>query len=559
MLLALVLLWSGAAGRWQLQPCETNGECGGATCVGRTCEAFAASDRVANVCGRGRTCTALGVRGAFDVERPHGWYGLRVATGESCRETEGPVFECAPTSPSECFSVLHVGAEAAAGSHALCGCIGGDSCGEDDFVVPVSVVAVRGFRHRPGAVTRCTVGRHCQAVAAGHLVDAAFVVRGFPDSHVCGGSERSAAGALFSSGSSTWQCTPDARGSQCVIMTGSIAQAGDVVLCGCVAAEEGDCSGSQEFFQSLGVIEVDEARFGRRELISELSQYLKLGNQCVDDSDCSTFNHEVCTGQRCAGWRSDLEDQKTFRCVDGYSCTVAADDLRGFGITSAFRVMAIGPEDVCGTVPAIPDAESLFAKSFWACEEDETGATCKIALGVGKRRDLSVNVEGMRLCGCPDTDSDGSGSACDTVPDFHVPLGVVAVQECITNAHCIDKRFAYCVLDHCAGFAGVGATAGWEMFGCALNQQCTLSFVAQKTLEESLKVVPVTEDISCGADAALDPEYYQTAALPCLFDVNKDGECDISVGLSKDTGGVIAHASAELMCGLEDTTRPPSE
>nr|PIL97582.1 sushi domain (scr repeat) domain-containing protein [Toxoplasma gondii COUG] len=94
--------------------------------------------------------------------------------------------------------------------------------------------------------------------------------------------------------------------------------------------------------------------------------------------------------------------------------------------------------------------------------------------------------------------------------------GRLGVQECLTNAHCADNAFAYCIEDHCGGFLVSAAAAG--------------------SVDQALKVIPVAANFSCGAEAALDPEYVKASALPCIADVNNDGVCDINLGVNRALG-----------------------
>ncbi|KEP64201.1 UNVERIFIED_CONTAM: sushi domain (scr repeat) domain-containing protein [Hammondia hammondi] len=116
------------------------------------------------------------------------------------------------------------------------------------------------------------------------------------------------------------------------------------------------------------------------------------------------------------------------------------------------------------------------------------------------------------------------------------PTGRLGVQECLTNAHCADNAFAYCIEDHCGGFLVSAAAAGVNAFTCIRNQQCTLQSIAAKSVDQALKVIPVAANFSCGAEAALDPEYVKASALPCIADVNNDGVCDINLGVNRALG-----------------------
>lgn len=182
-------------------------------------------------------------------------------------------------------------------------------------------------------------------------------------------------------------------------------------------------------------------------------------------------------------------------------------------------------------------AVSIFANSNrWRCENIHGGEYCAFSPGVGIRRNKTIVLEGLRLCGCPGLDSDNNGVSCDEERDFYVPLAKLGVQECLTNSHCLHKAFAYCVNDHCAGFLGFAASAGVKAYQCLLNKNCSVQSLAAKALSEGLKVLPVASTFNCGGTQALDPNYFIDAALPCVMDVNADGKCDINLGVARALG-----------------------
>lgn len=71
-------------------------------------------------------------------------------------------------------------------------------------------------------------------------------------------------------------------------------------------------------------------------------------------------------------------------------------------------------------------------------------------------------------------------------------------------------------------------------------RRATLFFcsVFLQSVDQALKVIPVAANFSCGAEAALDPDYVKTSALPCVADVNNDGVCDINLGVNRALGQV---------------------
>ncbi|PFH32323.1 sushi domain (scr repeat) domain-containing protein [Besnoitia besnoiti] len=261
----------------------------------------------------------------------------------------------------------------------------------------------------------------------------------------------------------------------------------------------------------------------------------RLANECKVNTDCFS-GMGVCDKGRCVGFIPDKQDSRLFRCVEGYWCDLKPGDIPGKGITEKFEVIATTPSEPCGTARNLKPTESLFANANkWICDSSSP-TSCIFRAGVGHRRNKAHTVEGVRLCGCPNLDTNGDDIPCNHVRDFFVPLGRLGVQECLTNAHCADNAFAYCVEDHCGGFLVSAAAAGVNAFTCIRNQQCTLQSIAAKSVDQALKVIPVAANFSCGAEAALDPDYVKASALPCIADVNNDGVCEISLGVNRALG-----------------------
>ena len=167
----------------------------------------------------------------------------------------------------------------------------------------------------------------------------------------------------------------------------------------------------------------------------------------------------------------------------------------------------------------------------WICSAAPS-SSCEFRFGVARRLNKSNTVEGLRLCGCPALDINGDEAPCNHMRDFRDPLGRVSVQECITNAHCADRQLAYCIKDHCGGFLVSAAAASVNAFACVRNQDCTLENVAARGVSEALKVIPIAAHLKCGPEAALDPNFLPESALPCVADVDGDGQCDVHIGIN---------------------------
>lgn len=257
--------------------------------------------------------------------------------------------------------------------------------------------------------------------------------------------------------------------------------------------------------------------------------------KCERDTDCLD-RFGSCENGLCRGFIPDFNDKRVIQCVDSYRCTVHPGDLPGVAVASDFQVIGISPHEKCGAANPLKPAESVFANSNrWECEDGHPDS-CVFTAGVGMRLNSTADVEAIRLCGCPNIEGDGSGKRCDHRREFFVPLGLLTVQECLRNAHCIDHQFAYCVNGHCAGASGVAAGAGLRVFQCVTSRDCDIKALTEKKMHEALKVLPITANFSCGADVALDPDLIDDNALPCVVDINNDGHCDINLGLPRTLG-----------------------
>eukprot|EP00918_Siedleckia_nematoides_P087662 GHVU01192769.1.p1 GENE.GHVU01192769.1~~GHVU01192769.1.p1 ORF type:complete len:290 (+),score=19.54 GHVU01192769.1:63-932(+) len=203
------------------------------------------------------------------------------------------------------------------------------------------------------------------------------------------------------------------------------------------------------------------------------------GNECVSPRDClGKFGN--CVNGHCLGFFPDIVDERVIKCIDGYNCFVKSTDLPGVKVSGSFQVIAIDPSGKCGASAPLSKTKSAFANdNRWRCE-DTRSQGCQFVAGVGIRKDKTRTVDAVRLCGCPAIDVDGDGEACGSVLEFYVPLARITLQECITNAHCIDHKFAYCVQDHCANFFGIAATTGIRSFACLADQQCTIEGLTSK-------------------------------------------------------------------------------
>lgn len=167
---------------------------------------------------------------------------------------------------------------------------------------------------------------------------------------------------------------------------------------------------------------------------------------------------------------------------------------------------------------------------------------------MGIRKDKSIAVQGLRLCGCVESDKNDSEGVCSSYKNFVVPVAKIGIQECLNNSHCLHKTFAYCMNNKCAKFSGIAATAGAKIYQCLVGKNCTINNIATKTINETMKILPVAQKVKCGVDMALDPDYFDSAVLPCVLDLNNDGKCDINLGMVKTM-------NSNRLCGCSGSDR----
>ena len=84
--------------------------------------------------------------------------------------------------------------------------------------------------------------------------------------------------------------------------------------------------------------------------------------ECVNNNDCSVF--EACTNNICVGLIPDIHDEKLIRCADGYKCKIDKE-IPGYGVNEKFKIMAILPDQHCGTSDVVSkDCKLLFTKDY---------------------------------------------------------------------------------------------------------------------------------------------------------------------------------------------------
>lgn len=125
---------------------------------------------------------------------------------------------------------------------------------------------------------------------------------------------------------------------------------------------------------------------------------------------------------------------------------------------------------------------------------------CTFTAGVGIRRNNSVAVEGVRLCGCPNVDGNENGEPCDVKREFYVPLGRLTIQECMRNAHCADRGLASCDEDHCIRGAAVAATAGLKVLQCLTSRNCGLKDLGTRVSHCAIGLKPLQKTQAFFAD-----------------------------------------------------------
>lgn len=257
--------------------------------------------------------------------------------------------------------------------------------------------------------------------------------------------------------------------------------------------------------------------------------------QCSVNGDClSGFG--VCRDGYCQGFASDENGVNVEQCVEGYLCIFPADKLPVVNMNSNFRVRLQPPYTVCGAIEKLKSTDTFFGTTEWPCStslSNEYG--CALELGIPFRLSKNNPVEGGQLCGCPDADVNGDGIVCNAKEDFFVPIATVTVQGCLNNSHCMQSSFAYCVEGQCASYDVAAISTGTMLLQCLEKSDCTVSAVASAYIPELFKILPVEATMTCST-AALDPNYVETNSLPCIFDMDADGTCDINLGVYGSSG-----------------------
>lgn len=297
----------------------------------------------------------------------------------------------------------------------------------------------------------------------------------------------------------------------------------------------------------------------QEDIISEYSvntRALQSTTSIAGQLSCSTLldcngGYGQCIDGYCRSFTPDLTQTNIITCVDGYNCYVAATSLPTLGIDVNFRVRAIPPGGYCtnSSAAVYSKGEALFGTNEWSCSSDSTTTGCAVSLGAGVRLDKTVAANAVQMCGCPDADFGGDGYNCNQNADFGIPVAVLVVQECTTNAHCADSLLAYCNDGKCGSYDVLGMAAGVTLVGCLSSSTCTFTSLLSNmtsTLTSSMfSVITVADNLSCGSSAALDADYIEDNSMPCLV-TGTDGTCEINLGAYALTG-------ASRLCGCSNS------
>uniref|UniRef100_A0A0G4HS72 Sushi domain-containing protein n=1 Tax=Chromera velia CCMP2878 TaxID=1169474 RepID=A0A0G4HS72_9ALVE len=565
-----------------LLSCKADDECSlGRTCVRGRCEGFHGDQQID--CLPGEICKQT-LSGHF--EEGHTYAVQVVPGGMGCdfASQKGSFMSqrapCVVTGEGTC--ALELGTQSQKGLFELCACpasnTGGDGipCTElDEFPLRVGTLRVRGFggvassdRGSLPVSVECTTGKICivkerqvPAVAS----DETFRVRVTTGDKQCDAATASESQSVMArvfgrSVGDSLQCSAP-TGTGCGVHLGVPSSPGAVRLCGCVGPDCDESEDAYDFSTELGVVTVvgKEVEVGTRGMGEEFLSYsrrLQETNEtttttttaslindlrCDFDSQCIA-GYGLCRDGFCIGFAPDENDANIIPCVDGYLCNVAPEWLPAVGINQNFRTRTINPAGTCGDDAALPVRSSLFPVNEVYCDmqrsrldvDDNPG--CYVSYGVGYRKSRANKIEGVRLCGCPDADVGGDGIVCNEDSDFYVPLGILALQECITNDHCMQNLFAYCIGNSCGGFGVTALTGGMKFYQCVALQSCDITADAAQFVTETFKIVPVENQFSCGGEAALDPNYFDEVSQPCVLDIDGDDKCDVNLGVRAVTG-----------------------
>lgn len=525
----------------EIRSCSSPQDCGGRLCFNRLCTGLAGSQDNSYSCLKGKPCILDSFPGYFNPPRQNA-YRVGVFPHDSgCSGRSLLVLNCKVTTRNACS--LQIPPDALdLGRHTLCGEAfpkqALPSSKRPDFRIPVGTLMVLGFRESQSAPGMASTRRLPWKT---HLFNREIAIRD-ENPRICtanvpcpisgiqgaGLSENSRVLEIHNSTSSSCareldenelvqvhRCTPYNDGTECYISSLS-AKPQITTLCGCIVTKDTKCSSPLDFNVYLGNVVyhrgiqagTPNALAGNETTSAEGAETRKLQKtdpcaSCVNGYGLCYGNPKTCYG----GFGNNPYEPPLILCVDGYDCKVKGKIL-GEQITSRYKVAA-SQMTGCG-VRILGKEESMFSsQNLWNCQGGNP-FDCEIHFGVGRRYNRSeIASNTMLLCGCPDFAS--AGMPCDDPAEFYFPVAQVRVVECTDNTHCMHNALASCNLEtnQCQGVLPSVAQIGLGTMQCLSRQSCTIANIGQFIGGEMYRVIQTAPYVKCGANVALDPEYYQ--------------------------------------------------
>ncbi|OII75017.1 uncharacterized protein cubi_03127 [Cryptosporidium ubiquitum] len=559
----------------EIRQCSSSQDCGGRLCFNKLCTGLAGTEDKNYFCLKGKKCIINSVSGYFYLSKQKTYEIGVVPYDSECSGRSLYVFDCNVTSENACkiyvpMDLLELG------RYKLCGTAFPKEASSDSkrfgFKVPIGNLVIFGFKESQNTLgnvlkqkpplkshlfsQEITFKKENPKICTANVPCTISGIQGF------GLSENSKVIEIYNSTSSTCgrdldeseivyphKCTPYNDGTECYI--NSLSPKSQITtLCGCTITENINCNNSLDYNVYLGNVvyhrgiqNKDPDHETAKEITNSQSYTLNKEEgtetrklQKVDPCASCVNGYGLCYGnpKTCyGGFGNNPYEPPLILCVDGYDCKVKGKIL-GEQITSRYKVAA-SPMMGCG-VRILGREESMFnSQSQWNCEGGNP-FDCEIHFGVGRRYNRSeISSNTMLLCGCPDFAS--VGMPCDDPAEYYFPVAQVRVVECTDNTHCMHNALASCNLEtnQCQGVLPSVAQIGLGTMQCLSRQSCTIANIGQFIGGEMYRVIQTAPYVKCGANVALDPEYYQKVqtqmentgpggmGLPCIVQ-NDDSE-----------------------------------
>ncbi|KAJ1606940.1 gigantic extracellular protein [Cryptosporidium canis] len=531
----------------EIRRCTSSQDCRGRLCHNKLCTGLAGTQDQSYLCRRDKECVLDSVPGYFHPSEQHN-YEIGVFPHDSeCSGKSLYTLDCIVSTKDYCS--LRIPTKSLdLGRYKLCGSAfprEASPLTRPDLKVPIGTLAVVGFKEAPNTPGKalkqassskrhlfnqdivikdenpkiCTANVPCavSGIQGFGLTDSSRVIEVYNStSNMCGRSLGENEVVY------THKCTPYNDGTECYIS--SISAAPQITtLCGCVITETTECRSPLDFNVYLGNVvyhrgvhsSTPDQQMAKAAGTSQNSTQSREGAEarrlqkidpcasCVNGYGLCYGNPKTCYG----GFGNNPYEPPLILCVDGYDCKVKGKIL-GEQITSRYKVAA-SPMVGCG-VRILGKEESMFSsQNLWNCQGGNP-FDCEIHFGVGRRYNRSeIASNTMLLCGCPDFAS--VGMPCDDPAEFYFPVAQVRVVECTDNTHCMHNALASCNLEtnQCQGVLPSVAQIGLGTMQCLSRQSCTIANIGQFIGGEMYRVIQTAPYVKCGANVALDPEYYQ--------------------------------------------------